>query len=360
MANENTFDNTSLRSPRYSGRRALNFLGRGVGDPVIAPNDGTAAAPPIAAFTAPPVAALPGGGAGGGEAPPGIAVDTQDPAPVFSIDPNTGQPPAPPPGSVAGTDADPEGPGPSNATGNPGGPPGADTGSVAGTAADAEGPGPSDATGNPGAAPGAADAGADAGAGAGGDAGGSACFITEAVMAAGGQNDQAPELEALRQFRDQAMMSNPVGQAMVAEYEAIAPIVVEAISQRPDAMSIFGAIKGQFLDRAVMAIQQGDMNEAFKAYAEMMAFVTPFAIEAQIGAGGDPDDRVQPGQEQIDDFGDMAAMGAYNPEMAGAATGGMEMDDPMMDAGMPQVPGGAPGGAMPPPEPAIGQFVRRY
>lgn len=169
------------------------------------------------------------------------------------------------------------------------------------------------------------------------------------------------ELQTLRQFRDQAMMSNPVGQAMVAQYEAIAPIVVEAVSQRPDAMQIFAAIKQQFLDRAVMAIQQGDMEEAFHAYAEMMAYVTPFAVESQPGMGGDPDDRVQPGQEAVDDFGDMAAMGAYNPEMAGAAVGGVRMDDPMMNSGSPQVPGGAPSGAMmPPQEPAIGQFVRRY
>lgn len=176
---------------------------------------------------------------------------------------------------------------------------------------------------------------------------------------------------------------------MVQEYEAIAPIVVEAVSQRPDAMQIFSAIKVNFLDRAVQALEQGDVNGAFQAYAEMMAYVTPFAVEAQLGTGGNPDDRVEPGQEPLDDFGDTAAMAAYNPEMAGAATGGMgdQMDDPMDDSAggdagysggaIPQQPAGMPGfpagqsaaaqpagqmggGSMPPQQPAIGQFVRRY
>jgi hypothetical protein len=196
-------------------------------------------------------------------------------------------------------------------------------------------------------------------------------------MAAGGQTDQTPELQTLRQFRDQVMMANPVGQALVQEYQIVAPIVVDAVSQRPDAMQIFAAIKTQFLDRAIQAIQQGDMNEAFQAYAEMMAFVTPFAVEAQPGMGGDPDDRVQPGQEALDDFDDLAAFGAYNPEFASAAVGGTEMDDPMAPSnpagyqgGMPAAQQGMPGqqsgaaaggGAQPQqPMPAIGQFVRRY
>ncbi|MDZ4253283.1 MAG: hypothetical protein U1A72_12015, partial [Sulfuritalea sp.] len=51
------------------------------------------------------------------------------------------------------------------------------------------------------------------------------CFITEAVMATGGA-DNGMELEALRGFRDNILSATPQGQAMIGEYDAIAPIVV--------------------------------------------------------------------------------------------------------------------------------------
>ena len=220
---------------------------------------------------------------------------------------------------------------------------------------------------------------------------GGGCFITEAVMAAGGQGDATPELQILRWFRDNVMMTNPVGQTMVQQYEDLAPMVVEAVSQRPDALQIFQSIKSQFLDQAIAAIQQGNNEQALQVYAKMIAFVTPFAIEAVMGPGGEPADRPVPGQEGMDSLGTQAAMVAHSPEMANAAVG-RPQDGPMMQgmgqqgmmqqgggtgqpgmmagmgmggpSGMPQAdripPPGAGMGPMPQQNPAIGGFRRRY
>lgn len=380
------FNQTTRRDPRYSGRRALNYRSMG------GSTSGAAPAPAISEFIAAPVGASANGGgtgfqtsigSGGNDAASvGVNDDTatgfdgvQGPVPDQNMNEAVGISPNADTATEGNANTAPD-----PATGvSPGEAPGVgavgnDGTSGVGTSADAAAAnGASDAQGGVGSdSAGDGTGGGDGSGGGGGDGGGGGCFISEATMAAGGQGDNDPTLQTLRQFRDQVMMANPVGQAMVQEYEMIAPIVVEAVSQRPDAMQIFAAIKQQFLDKAVESIQQGDMNAAFQTYAEMMAFVTPFAVEAELGTGGDPDDRVQPGQEAVDDFGDMAAMAAYNPEMGHAATGGMEMDDPMnsgvdaedpgmaglppQPAGMPGYPGGPVGGG----EPAIGQFVRRY
>jgi len=176
-------------------------------------------------------------------------------------------------------------------------------------------------------------------------------------MASGGGGDMAPELEILRYFRDKVMMSNPVGQMLVQQYYTIAPMVVEAVSARPDGMQVFQSIKGQFIDKAIQEIQGGQMEQALQTYAEMIAYVTPFAIETTMGPGGQPDDAPAPGQEPLDDFATDAAMMAQSPEMAAQATGAQPQ-------GLPPVGGMQPGAytgpmANPPQEPAIsGMFAR--
>lgn len=194
----------------------------------------------------------------------------------------------------------------------------------------------------------------------GGSLGGD-CFITEAVMSSGGA-DNGMELEALRGFRDNILSATPQGQAMIAEYEAVAPVVVEAVSARPDGVQIFQQIKGQFIDPAVQAVNAGNFQEALQIYANMIGFVTPFAAEAaEAGIGGqDPD--------AMNQMGDHAAMVGNSPELAAEA---MPEDDSMM-AGGGMMPTGAPmmpqpGMQMPqmmagPPQPpAIGQtYARRY
>ena len=121
-------------------------------------------------------------------------------------------------------------------------------------------------------------------------------------------------------------------------------------------MQIFQTIKGEYIDKAIQHIQAGQMAEALRCYAEMIAFVTPFAIETTMGPGGQPDDQPAPGQEPLDDFATDAAMMAQSPEMAAQATGAQPQVPPV--GGM--QPGAYPGPmGNPPQEPAIaGMFAR--
>lgn len=168
-------------------------------------------------------------------------------------------------------------------------------------------------------------------------AGAALCFVTEAVMSASGQGDGGAELETLRGFRDQVMMQTPQGQALVQEYEAIAPLVVEAVSARPDGVQIFQSIKGQFIDPAVAAVNAGNMQEALNIYAKMMAYVTPIAVEGATGdhegeGGGDGDDAAG----GMEDYGSLAAGLHGAPDLTGMISGG----DAEGTDGMPSTDGG--------------------
>lgn len=134
---------------------------------------------------------------------------------------------------------------------------------------------------------------------------GGACFITEAVMAAGGQGDNAPELMTLREFRDNVLMQTPQGQALVQEYEAIAPTIVQVISERPDGMDIFKDIHSQFIQPAVEAVQAGNQKAALEIYAAMLNYVTGFAAESI---------EDEEGAAALDDFGSAAAIVTHDDQ----------------------------------------------
>lgn len=105
------------------------------------------------------------------------------------------------------------------------------------------------------------------------------CFLTEAATASTGAGDDGPELQTMRQFRDQVMLTNPNGQQLVEEYYQIAPLVVQAINARPDAEQVYQSIYDQFIVPSVEAIQSGDYARALQLYSAMIAAVTPLAQE---------------------------------------------------------------------------------
>lgn len=101
------------------------------------------------------------------------------------------------------------------------------------------------------------------------------CFITEAVMAATGEGDDAKELEVLRAFRDEFLLQDPEYAELVAEYDAIAPLVVEALNKREDAKEIYEFLADEFIEPAVEAILEDELDEALRLYAAMISFVQP-------------------------------------------------------------------------------------
>lgn len=153
----------------------------------------------------------------------------------------------------------------------------------------------------------------------GGAIGGGGCFITEATMAGlGVQDDNAEPLKVLRFFRDQVLSKTPQGQAMIQEYEAIAPLVVEAVQSRPDAMEIFKQLYEQFIAPAVEAIKAQDFPGALQIYAAMIAAVTPLAqeaMDAEDAMEGEMQQASEP-QEAMQQMGQHAGMVAQNPQVA--------------------------------------------
>lgn len=152
---------------------------------------------------------------------------------------------------------------------------------------------------------------------------GGGCFITEATMAGlGVQDDEAEPLQVLRFFRDKVLAGTPQGQAMIQEYEDIAPLVVEAIESRPDAMEIFKKIYTDFIAPAVEAIKAQNFPQALQIYAAMIAAVTPLAQEAmdaedamegEMQQAGEPQEGTQEAMQQM---GQHAGMVAQNPQVA--------------------------------------------
>lgn len=152
---------------------------------------------------------------------------------------------------------------------------------------------------------------------------GGGCFITEATMAGlGVQDDNAEPLMVLRFFRDKVLAGTPQGQAMIQEYEAIAPLVVQAVQSRPDAMEIFKKIYTDFIAPAVEAIKAQNFPGALQIYAAMIAAVTPLAqeaMDAEDAMEGEMQQASEPqegAQEAMQQMGAHAGMVAQDPRVA--------------------------------------------
>lgn len=156
--------------------------------------------------------------------------------------------------------------------------------------------------------------------------GGHNCFITEAVTSSSGVGDNAEELQVLRAFRDNVMATTPQGNALIQEYYAIAPVVVDSIGQRPDGLQIFQSMKSQFIDPAVQAVKNGDNEGALRIYAQMLSYATNFVVPE--GHNPDTDDYPDgsddgmPVGNGVDEFGAHADQVADQPGAAAAVVGG--------------------------------------
>ena len=95
--------------------------------------------------------------------------------------------------------------------------------------------------------------------------GGGGCFLTTAVTQMRGEADDGPTLTTLRQFRDGWLSGRMDGEAMIAEYYAVAPGIVAAIPpDDPEWLWIADRI-----DLAVEAMHGGKPATAFDIYAGM-------------------------------------------------------------------------------------------
>lgn len=97
------------------------------------------------------------------------------------------------------------------------------------------------------------------------------CYISTSATVAAGLPDDCDELQTLRQFRNVYMAGLPGGPELIAEYERIAPEIVNAIRKMPEPESDeeFRTIFKQEIIPAVNAVKSGDLEEALRLYKEM-------------------------------------------------------------------------------------------
>ena len=125
--------------------------------------------------------------------------------------------------------------------------------------------------------------GGDGGGAGGGDGG---CFLTTAVVERRGEADGGTTLTALRAFRDGYMTRTAGRRALVAEYYAVAPVIVAAI---PAGHADWDWI-AERIDAAIAAIAAGADDEACGTYVAMVRRLEDRWISvagpAAVGGGG--------------------------------------------------------------------------
>lgn len=94
------------------------------------------------------------------------------------------------------------------------------------------------------------------------------CFITTACVEAAKLPDSCHELTVLRHFRDCYVAHRPHGAAMLAEYYATAPRIVECIQRSPQRAAVLDTVFSD-VRRAVSLIESGRQESALAVYAAM-------------------------------------------------------------------------------------------
>jgi len=95
------------------------------------------------------------------------------------------------------------------------------------------------------------------------------CFLTTACVASRGLPDDCEELSVLRQFRDSYVQDTRDGRRLIDRYYQIAPLIVAAITQQPDAQAVFDEIY-DVIRNCVTAVKTQRRDEALQLYSSMV------------------------------------------------------------------------------------------
>lgn len=96
------------------------------------------------------------------------------------------------------------------------------------------------------------------------------CFLTTAVTQAKGLSDTCAELQALRKFRDEYLLSTDEGKALVKTYYQVAPLIVDAINARADSASVWARLDNNFIQGALQRIGAGHFEVAKGIYCALV------------------------------------------------------------------------------------------
>ena len=95
---------------------------------------------------------------------------------------------------------------------------------------------------------------------------GSICFVTTACVRSMGRSDDCEELSVLRKYRDTYLASRDDGHLAIQQYYQMAPHIVAAIDQSPNADSAFKDIYERIVQPTVQMIKHGQNESAFDHY----------------------------------------------------------------------------------------------
>ena len=98
----------------------------------------------------------------------------------------------------------------------------------------------------------------------------SGCFITTAVCQCFGKSDDCYELTMFRRFRDDWLMKQPDGKALIAEYYATAPTIVSCIDGREHPADIYQQIWQRYLSPCLKHLEQGEYKACKERYIAMV------------------------------------------------------------------------------------------
>jgi len=96
------------------------------------------------------------------------------------------------------------------------------------------------------------------------------CYITTAVCETFGKPEYCYELMRFREFRDDYLLAQPDGKALVEEYYHVAPAVVQRIDARPDRREVYQGIWQEYLSPCLQAIETGRPEDCEKTYVDMV------------------------------------------------------------------------------------------
>lgn len=106
---------------------------------------------------------------------------------------------------------------------------------------------------------------------------GSGCFLTTAACGTVGLADDCWELRTLRRFRDGWLKFQPGGKQDIETYYNTAPGIVDAVSARPDATTIWLSVYWRHIVPSAIAARFGLRKTARRLYSAMMHRMAAFS-----------------------------------------------------------------------------------
>lgn len=95
------------------------------------------------------------------------------------------------------------------------------------------------------------------------------CFLTSACVKHLGKADDCMELQTLRTFRDGYMAKTAEGLALIKQYYATAPQIVQKIDASPNKASYYDSIY-ETICKCIQLINSNKMEDAIEQYKNMV------------------------------------------------------------------------------------------